>query len=148
MATENPLFLPGSARWSVRFCRGPLPVAIAWTKKPNMENIASLPFLISFTCTTTQCCSEPEHTRAMMLIKLISCESCQCCSLVHAWHARMRTHTHTVDKLVLSSRHEGNMRRSLADFFQNNRQCPAQDFIHMQAVKLVDICSECHMNIF
>ena len=31
------MFTPGLDTWSLRFSRGPLPVTMAWTKKPNLE---------------------------------------------------------------------------------------------------------------
>ncbi|CAA6671375.1 unnamed protein product [Spirodela intermedia] len=48
-AMAQALLLTGSARWSARFSSGPFPVTMACTKKPNMENMASLPFFNSFT---------------------------------------------------------------------------------------------------
>ncbi len=40
VAKLKALMAAGSLRWSCRFSTGPLPVTIAWTKNPNMENIA------------------------------------------------------------------------------------------------------------
>ena len=48
------LMAAGSLRWSCRFSRGPLPVTMAWTKNPNMENIA---------CSNTQHLSEAAPDR-------------------------------------------------------------------------------------
>lgn len=45
IARENPLTFPGSEMWSDRFSKGPLPVTIAWTKNPNMENMACKPHM-------------------------------------------------------------------------------------------------------
>ena len=40
VAKLKALMAAGSLKWSCRFSRGPLPVTMAWTKNPNMENIA------------------------------------------------------------------------------------------------------------
>ena len=40
VAELKALMAKGSLRWSLRFSKGPLPVTMAWTKNPNMENIA------------------------------------------------------------------------------------------------------------
>ncbi len=54
VAYAQALLVTGSAKWSLKFSNGPLPVTIACTKNPNMENIASLPFLSSFTLSSAK----------------------------------------------------------------------------------------------
>ena len=49
------LIANGSLRWSCRFSRGPLPVTMAWTKNPNMENIACKVQTVSMSLTQSQC---------------------------------------------------------------------------------------------
>jgi len=50
----NPLEPKGSAMCPNQLSTGPFPVTIAYTKKPNMENIARRPFLSSLTLSSAK----------------------------------------------------------------------------------------------
>ena len=56
IAREKPLTFPGSEMWSDRFSRGPLPVTMACTKNPNMENIACKRKTVLAVCFTSLHC--------------------------------------------------------------------------------------------
>merc|ERR1712050_828444 len=52
VAYANPLEVDGSAIWSLQLATGPFPVTSDCTYRPSMANIASRPFLISFSCSS------------------------------------------------------------------------------------------------
>jgi hypothetical protein len=47
-ARDSLLLCHGSAMWSDRFCRGPLPVLAAWDQKPSCASMARRPLRTSF----------------------------------------------------------------------------------------------------
>ena len=74
MAAVKPLRAKGLLRWSDKFSTGPLPVTMAWTKNPNMANIACKQHTLSV--------KHPDMAHCMLLMHKQDLSAMQQCESV------------------------------------------------------------------